>query len=365
MEKTMIPSWLFYITPLLLSCLLAWFFTKLVRLIALHREIVDKPAPRKVHDKPVPLLGGLAVGGAILIAMIVLWPWLHDGVIVSKYLYGIIIGLCLLLLGGYLDDVYNLRPWQQIIFPLLASIIVVLSGIGIDYVTNPLGPGYWHFDQYKILLLWYHGLPYYFTPLADIFTLLWLMGMVYVTKLLDGLDGLASGIGVIGSLVIFIVSLTWDVAYSATSVLALLTAGALLGFLWWNWHPAKIFLGEGGSTLVGFMLGILAIISGGKIATALLIMGIPILDVAWVIMRRLLVERHSIAQADRQHLHHRLLSVGLSHRGAVIFLFIITAGFGLMSIWQNTKGKIITLLFLVVFMVFLAYSLVRRQERLK
>jgi len=179
----------------------------------------------------------------------------------------------------------------------------------------------------------------------------------------DGLDGLATGIGVIGSFIIFGVSLFWDVAQSGTSVIALALAGALFGFLIWNWHPAKIFLGEAGSTFIGFSLGVLALISGGKIATALLIMGIPILDVVWVIMRRTIMERKSMAQADRKHLHHRLLDIGFSHPRAVIFLYFVTGIFGLSSIFQGTQGKIKTLLFMIFFMLILAYYLVWKYKK--
>jgi len=353
---------LIYLGALLISLLISWCLTWLVRRVAYKFQIVDQPAPRKIHSQPIPLLGGVAVYLGMVLSILLFWSRLSDSVIVPKYLLGIIIAGGILMIGGVLDDKFNLRPSQQIIFPAIATLVIIISGIGIRYVTNPMG-GYLHFDQWKILLFWHQGVPYYFTVVADIFTFVWLMGMMYVTKLLDGLDGLASGIGIIGSFIIFGVSLFWDVADSATSILALILAGALLGFWWWNWHPAKIFLGEGGSVLIGFMLGVLAIISGGKIATALLIMGIPILDVAWVIIRRVFFDKHSLAKADRKHLHHRLLDIGFSHQRAVIFLYVITAIFGLSSIWQGTVGKVKTLAILLVFMAILAYYLVFRYKK--
>lgn len=351
-----------YSFPLLASFGLAFFLTYFVRRLALKLDIVDWPAPRKIHDKTIPLLGGLAVFLTLAVCILIFWPRLQDGIIQPKYLVGIIIAGAVLMLGGWLDDRKNLKPKYQILFPLVASLIIIASGIGIKYITNPFG-GFWHFDEWKILLFWFNGLPYYFTVVADIFTFTWLMGMMYVTKLLDGLDGLATGIGVIGSFIIFGVSLFWDVADSATSILALLFAGSLLGFLIWNWHPAKIFLGEGGSVFIGFMLGVLAIISGGKIATALLIMGIPILDVAWVIVRRTFFDKKSIAKADKKHLHHRLLDIGFSHSQAVIFLYVITGIFGFSSIWQQTYGKLVTLAILLIFMLILAYYLVWRYKK--
>ncbi|HCU47617.1 TPA: hypothetical protein DIC39_00950, partial [Patescibacteria group bacterium] len=134
--------------------------------------------------------------------------------------------------------------------------------------------------------------------------------------------------------------------------------GACLGFLIWNWHPAKIFLGEGGSLYIGFMLGVLAIISGGKIATALLVMGIPILDVVWVILRRLFWDKKKITEADTKHLHFRLLDVGLSHRQAVLFLYFLTAVFGVTSLGLQTQGKLLAMGILALVMIVLAASLV-------
>ncbi|MBL7022149.1 undecaprenyl/decaprenyl-phosphate alpha-N-acetylglucosaminyl 1-phosphate transferase [Patescibacteria group bacterium] len=353
---------LFHLAPLLISFVIALVLVWPVRYLANKYNITDSPAPRKVHDKIIPLMGGVAVFLAFIITTILLWNRLLDGVIEAKHLIGIIIASIIIMIGGILDDKFNLRARYQILFPIIATIVVIVSGIGIKYITNPLG-GFIHFDEFKILLFWYDGLPYYFTVFADLFTFAWLMGMMYVTKLLDGLDGLASGIGVIGSFIIYFVSLFWDIANSATSILALIVAGSLLGFLIWNWHPAKIFLGEGGSVFIGFILGVLAIISGGKIATALLVMGIPILDVAWVIIRRVFFNHGRIAQADRKHLHHRLLDTGLSHRQTVIFLYVITGIFGLVSISQQTMGKLTTLGILVLFMAILAYILVKKTSK--
>jgi UDP-GlcNAc:undecaprenyl-phosphate/decaprenyl-phosphate GlcNAc-1-phosphate transferase len=352
----------FHILPLIISFALALALVWPVRFLASKYNISDVPAPRKVHDKVMPLMGGIAIWLSFVITILIFWNKLFDGVVEASYLLGIIIASGIIMIGGVIDDKYNIRARYQILFPIAATIVIIVSGIGIKYITNPFG-GYIHFDEWKILLFWYDGLPYYFSVISDLFTFVWLMGMMYVTKLLDGLDGLATGIGVIGSFIIFGVSLFWDVANSATSILALISAGALLGFLVWNWHPAKIFLGEGGSVFIGFILGVLAIISGGKIATALLIMGIPVLDMIWVIVRRVFFSHGRIAQADKKHLHHRLLDVGLSHRQTVVFLYVITGIFGLISIWQGTMGKVTSLVILLLFMVILAYFLVKKGSK--
>ena len=249
---------------------------------------------------------------------------------------------------GFLDDKYNIRT-KSFIGPLLAAILAVALGITVTYITNPFTAGT---GLYGRSLLYFSG------TIGPIFSFFWLLGMMYTTKFLDGLDGLVSGIGAIGAIILFIVSLFWDVPQSGTSILCLILAGSCLGFLRYNWHPAKIFLGESGSVFIGFMLGVLSIISGAKIATALLIMGIPILDVAWVILRRIFKEHKSPFAADAKHLHFRLLQVGFSHRGAVLFLYFLSLIFGVSSLFLQSKNKIVALLILIIIMLILAVALV-------
>ena len=242
--------------------------------------------------------------------------------------------------------------------------MIIGSGIGVEVVTNPLG-GFIHLDKINLKIFTYNDLPYQITLWADIFAFAWLMGMMYTTKFLDGLDGLVSGVTTIGALIIFFLSLHKEVAQPETALLAMILAGAFAGFLIFNWHPARIFLGEGGSLFAGLMLGVLAIIAGGKIATALLIMGVPILDVIWVIVRRVFFEHKSPYSADKKHLHFRLLDVGLSHRGAVLTLYFITAAFGIASLFLQTRQKLWALMILSVLMLALAIALVLIYKRKK
>lgn len=333
---------MFYLLPLSATFLLSLLFTYLIKKLALKYNIVDLPAARKIHQKPIPLLGGLAIFLAFTLSTIIFWyfGYIEDAKISGLYVVAILLGGAILMLGGFFDDRYNLKPIQQFIWPILAIVVVLLAGVKVQYITNPLG-GIIKFPIY----------------LGIIFTFFWLLGMTYTTKFLDGLDGLVAGITTIGATVIFIVSLYWDVTLSGTSVLAMILVGACLGFLIFNWHPAKIFLGEGGSVFCGFMLGILAIISGSKIATALLIMGIPILDIFWVIARRIWQGKLP-TQPDSKHLHFRLLDIGLSHRQAVLFLYLVTALFGLTSLFLPSRGKVLALGILALFMIILASSLV-------
>jgi len=264
MFEALNSSIMFYIVPFIMALVFALIFTPLIKKLATKWQLFDQPDnERKVHEKPTPLLGGWAVILSCLAAGFIAWSqgWLTDIRIDDQKILAVLIGTVLIAIGGYLDDKFGLKPWQQIIWPFLAAVVVVGMGIKVGFVTNPFEAGV---GPYGRSLL-------YFVPAAGaVFSFLWLMGMMYTVKFLDGLDGLVAGVGTIGAVILFFVSLFWDVPLSGTSVLALILTGSLLGFLVFNWHPAKIFLGES-SLFVGFMLGILAIISGGKIATALII----------------------------------------------------------------------------------------------
>lgn len=350
-------SYLFwFITSLILTALL----TPLVKRVAFKFNVLDHPtsAPRKIHKGPRPLLGGLGVFFAFLITLIfylmIAKPDFH--VVPLKFFLAIIIGGAILMLGGFLDDKFDLSPKFTWLFPAVACLIIVLSGIGIGIksLSNPFGSpisidfsldlGTWNLEL-SALVMW-----------------LWLMGMIYTTKFLDGLDGLTSGIALVGGLTLFALSLNERVNQPITASIAIIFAGSLLGFLLYNFYPASIFLGEGGSTFAGFMLGVLAIILGAKIATALLVMGIPIMDAAWVIVRRIFY-RSSPFLGDRRHLHYRLLDIGFSQKQAVLTLYGISAIFGFTAVFLQSLGKLIALVLLFCVMIFLALATVMVYKR--
>src|SRR3989338_235381 len=328
--------------------------TVVVRAYALRRQIVDVPnEPRKIHARPTPLLGGVAI---FLGALAVIWyiaffaPHLFAESVRLKYLIGISLGGLVLIIGGYFDDARNLAPSRQIIFPMLAALIVIASGIGIRAITNPFG-GTQSLVLWERVLFWWQGVGYRITLPADLFSFVWLMGLMYTTKVLDGLDGLVSGIAVVGALMVYLLSMTVRFFQPEVGLLALIIGGAFAGFLFWNWHPAKIFLGTGGSTMAGFFLGILAIISGSKVMTTLLVVGIPVLDFFWVIFRRAVWERKNPARADRKHLHFRLLDAGLPHRAVVLLYLGFALLFGMTTLFFQAKEKLITFGLMAVFMV--------------
>lgn len=186
------------------------------------------------------------------------------------------------------------------------------------------------------------------------------MSMMFTTKLLDGMDGLSTGIVTIGAIVVFFLSQQPQWFQPEVSLFSTIFIASCLGFLVWNFHPAKVFLGEGGSLFIGFILGIMAIISGSKIATTLLVMAIPMLDVIRVIILRL-KKKKSIFVGDSEHLHFRLLNSGLGQRQAVLLLYSIAFVFGISTLFLQTNQKLIALLFLFILMMLLALFFSRKK----
>ncbi len=332
-----------------------------VRRFALRWGVVDAPRlQRKIHRHPIPLLGGVGIYLAVVVVVAyyaLYTDQLITGYLLGKHVIGVLLGGAILMLGGYLDDRYDLPPRHQIVFPILAVCAVIISGIGITALTNPFAGGTLYFDQIKWEVLRVNGIPYFVSVMSDVFTFVWLMGMMYTTKYLDGLDGLVGGVSLIAALVIFFVSQDLTLQQDYIALFAIIFAGALAGFLLFNFNPASIFLGEGGSLFAGFMVGVLAILSGSKIATALLVFGIPIFDVVWVISRRM-VTGVKLTQGDKKHLHHRLLAIGIPHRRAVLLLYGATALFGASALFLQTKYKLYVLGLLTILMIIGAFALV-------
>jgi len=331
-----------------LTLVLSAVFTLVIKKIALKFRIVDQPGKkaRRIHKKPIPLLGG----GAIFLAFFLVLFLVHDKILAGNlepgHWLGFFVGGCFLMLGGFLDDKYELKPSQQIVWPALAGLAIILGGVSIQKITSPLG-----------------GFFYIGASVSSLIIFIWLMAMMYTTKLLDGLDGLVSGVTAIGGLVIFLFTISTRYYQPDIGLAALVLAGACLGFLTFNWHPAKIFLGEGGSLFLGYGLGVLAIISGGKIAIALLVMGIPLLDLFWTIIRRLGSGKNPFKIADKLHLHHRLLSLGLGQRKTVLIYYALALAFGLSGLFLESLGKLLALGILFIIMLFTVVILRRYGQK--
>jgi UDP-GlcNAc:undecaprenyl-phosphate GlcNAc-1-phosphate transferase len=294
-----------------------------------RRGIVDKPGPRRWHTGAIPRTGALALYPAFMAAAL-LAQWLpvprQDPKELVRFL-GIVAGFTFLFVFGYIDDRFELRPGPQYLAQALSGLIAIICIVFIERVMNPFT------NQLTIF-------PYWFTVL---FTLVWIMGMINTINFLDGLDGLATGVGAIVSAVLAFHMLR-EGQYSV-ALLPLALLGATLGFLPFNFIPAKIFLGSG-SLILGYAIATLGIAAGAKLALLLLVLSIPIVDVAWLMISRLRAGE-SIGRADRRHLHYRLLDLGLSQRQVVLlyYAYCIVLGTGALFITSRML-KLITLLVL-------------------
>ncbi len=333
-----------YFVCFALAFFVSFIGTFFVARMAVKRRILDMPDDKRhLHGRAVPTMGGIAVYGSFFLVTLLVGlfgGYFTNGNISITTLASIWAGGAVLMIGGYLDDRYRLPARYTIIFPVLASLMVITSGVSAVSIHNPF--------TNAIIALEHSDLVG--RLLAGVVVFIWTMTMTYTTKILDGMDGLVTGISAIAALVLFGLSLTPQVFQPQTALLAITFAGSLFGFLILNFHPAKIFLGEGGSTFAGFMLAVLAVVSGGKIATTLLVMGIPLLDMIWVIIQRL-VRRESPFSGDRKHLHYKLTEIGLSEPQAVLFLYALTGIFGMSALFLQSRGKLIALVVLIAMML--------------
>lgn len=353
---------LIYCLFFLLSLILGYIFSRLMIKLSFKYKILDVPnEERKIHKESTPLLGGLAIYFSFLVSVILFFiiNYYFDFGISINYIQitGVLIAGLIIMVGGVMDDKYNLSPAKQTLFVLFACLIIILSGTQIKFITRP-GGGILDLTIGEFYLF---GINFYI--IGIILTFLWLLIVTNATKLLDGLDGLCSGIISIGMIMLFIVSLFWDKTSSFTSFMILIFLGSIIGFLILNFNPAKIFLGNGGSNLLGMMLGVFAIVGGAKIATALLVLGLPLLDMIVVVIQRLKRGEHPFKHADRKHLHFKLLDFGFNVKQSVLFMYLSCFVFGIIGFFQDTIGKIIMILILVIFFFLVFYKLNSHETR--
>ncbi len=321
------------------AALIALIATPLIRRVVTHMEIVDLPEARRVNVAPVPRAGGLAIAAAFLIAGAIFVALNSGGRWVPEPLTMQASDLVALFLGGAvaagvgaIDDLYDLRPRWQFVGQLGLAALAIVLGIGVDIIANPFGSGVIRFS-----------------PLFSVgFTAFWIIGMINSINWIDGLDGLSSGIALIAAVTLGLISLTTQVGQPLIAVLCFALAGALAGFLRWNFHPASIFAGTSGVQFVGYTLAVLSILGSAKVAVALLVLGVPIIDTFWIIVRRVGQGRSPFA-ADRSHIHHRLLDLGLSHRDTVLVIYGICAMLGLIAMLVSEVTQLYA--FLGVFVV--------------
>lgn len=304
--------------------------TPLVRALVRRRGILDAPNQRRVNTTPVPRGGGVAVvvaflvvGGGLVLFQEQIGSMPAPASIATGELLALFLGGALAAAIGAADDLFDLRARWQLLGQVLLAAVAVALGVGVDVVNNPFGPGTIAFGA----------------PFAVAFAVVWVVGMINSMNFIDGLDGLSTGIALIAALTLGVLSLTTQVAQPFVAVLCVVLAGSLLGFLRYNFQPASIFQGTAGVMFMGYTLAILSILGAAKVVVAVLVLGVPIIDTFWVIVRRLGAGRSPFTP-DRGHIHHRLLDLGLGHRGTVLLIYAICASLGLMSLVVSTATQV-------------------------
>ncbi|MBI5648917.1 MAG: undecaprenyl/decaprenyl-phosphate alpha-N-acetylglucosaminyl 1-phosphate transferase [Chloroflexi bacterium] len=300
--------------------------TPLAMRLAARTGAMDRPAPRRVHHIPTPRFGGLSLFLSFLIALGVSLIYPRSDPDEMTRLAGLFFGGVIVFSVGAYDDHRELKALPQLAAQFIAASIAIAAGVVIRQLQNPFGD-LMTFESWFAILV----------------TLFWLIGMMNTINWLDGIDGLAAGVVAIAAGVMFIHSFFIQ-QQASIALLALALAGATIGFLKFNFFPAKIFMGTAGALVLGYAPGVISIIGGAKVATALLVLFIPVLDVAWQIIARVRAGK-SPFQADRGHLHHRLLDLGLSQRAIVWIYYLITAIFGALALFlPHAASKLIALI---------------------
>lgn len=325
--------------------------------------MMPKVRDRDVHTTPKPRVGGIAMWLIVFVSLIVLATGHRTDLIdfqgSTHVLWGIFGAMGVVLVFGLLDDLVGLSPRAQLLGQVLAATVLIVGGLGVPYIRMPFG-GELRLDTIALHLpsLLGGGVVWLWSAL---FTYFWVITMINVMNFFDGLDGLAGSVAMTSSLVLLLVSLRLGFIGAAT--LCVIIFGITAGFLPWNWNPSKLFMGTVGSQLLGMFLGIIAIISGAKVATAVLVLGIPLFDAVIVIIRRLLAHQ-SPFKADQRHLHHRLMKLGLPVPWVVVLINAIVLAFGALALrtqQSSTKGMLTLLLALCMALVVLVTYLLERR----
>lgn len=317
-----------YIIGFLIALVIVLAITPIVMKLAIYFGAMDKPEQRKVHKKPIPRLGGVAIYIAFMIAVC---PFIDY----RPELIGLLIGGTIIMLVGVVDDFISLPAKVKLLGQIVAAAVLVFFGIRIDFITNPFG---------NFIFLEYLAVPV---------TIFWVVGITNTVNLIDGLDGLAAGISTIATITIMLIAL--QDANMMVALLAAALAGATLGFLYYNFNPARIFMGDTGSMFLGYVFATISILGMVKSAATIafivpiLAIGLPILDTTFAIVRRY---RGGIPifKPDKGHLHHRLLAMGFSQRQAVLLMYIFSAFLGVAAI-ALTKVSLSMAILIVIFVV--------------
>ncbi len=318
----------------------AFACTPAVKMLAIKMKAVDVPKDnRRMHKIPIPRMGGLAIFAGFLVSALLFVP-------LGNEFRAILIGALILIVVGIVDDIVALNAKIKFAAQMVAALIPVLAGVNIDGFANPFAQ-----DHYSALGI-------FSIPVSVI----WIVGITNAVNFIDGLDGLACGVSTIATVTMFIIAALFDETYMAIALAAL--AGACLGFLPYNMNPAKIFMGDTGSMFLGYTLATISIQGLFKFyamisfAVPFIILGLPIFDTGFAIVRRLL-KGQSPLQADRGHVHHRLIDLGFDQKQSVAILYAFSALMGLTAVLlaRTNEFKLIILAIAVLICFFLAMSL--------
>lgn len=337
-----------FLKPFFLSFILVYLITPLVIVLAKKLKLIDDPKLRKgphTHDRPIPRGGGLAIYLGFFIVSALFLP-------LTKQIIGILAGGFFLVLIGLFDDKYDLNPRFRFVANFLIAGLVIGTGLGVPFINNPLKNEIIHLDQPEICFAAL-GKTHCVWLLADILALFWIVWMMNMVNWSKGVDGQMPGFVGISAFTLSVLAFSFvekDITQWTNATLGVIVAGSFLGFLPWNFYPQKIMPGYGGGSLAGFLLAVLAIFSGGKLATVILTLGVPFIDALYTLFRRLW-NGVSLFQGDAEHLHHRLLKFGWGRRRIALFYYFLSAILGGIALSVSPKQKVITLIIISVLFI--------------
>jgi len=342
-----------YFLIFVLAILFSVFLTKFLMTFLPKFGFMDRQEKHSTHTMSAVRGGGISIFLTFFILTFLIVP-------IDRKILGLFLGCSVVLIVNIIDDMgkFQVTPFERLFWEIMGILIVISSGIGIDNITNPLG-GVIAFDTVRFELPSFLGKGHGIMPFSDLFTIIWIILMVNVLNWLDGLDGLASGVSFICAGTLFFLSLLPFVNQPNMALMAIILAGAILGFLPFNFLSGKIKLGDSGATILGFILASLAILNKGKIATFFLILGLPILDAIWVILRRIFIDKKSPFVGDKKHFHHRLLKIGFTKRQVVYIIWIYSVIFAVSALLlQGAEKKLIAIIVMTSLMIIFAATVV-------
>lgn len=317
------------------ALLMSLLLTPIVRFLSIRVGVVDTPNARRINKVPMPTSGGLAIFTSFVIASLVLMPLASNGAHIGgqtyfQYILPVVLGGLVVTVTGFIDDVYELSPKLKMLGIVTGAIIVwAFTDFKFDSFKIPFGGPLLAFDPFLTFFL----------------TVLWIISITNAINLIDGLDGLVSGVSIISLVTMAIVAYFFlPLTNFFLTLTILILIASIAGFFPYNYHPAIIYLGDTGALFIGFMIGVLSL-QGLKNATAVavvtpvIILGVPIMDTIVAIIRRSLSGK-KFYEPDKMHLHHRLLSMGFTHRGAVLVVYGIAMLFSLISLLLNVSSRI-------------------------